>query len=181
MKHLISAAIAMTLLCTTAAVAQPGYPSYQSQSDPRQNGGGRYSPEGFNESQNDRPHWSRGDRVPEQYRQDRYIVSDWRQHNLRAPPRGYRWVRNDNKQYLLMSIGSWIIADIVTQNQYRDGHRWSRGERLWGEYRNSRYVVRNWRANQLRQPPRGQHWVHISDQYMLVSTRNGVISRILVR
>ena len=132
MKRLLSAAIALSLLGGTAAMAQLDYPNYQSQnSDPRQNGGGRFSPEGFNEHHNDRPHWSRGDRVPEHYRQDRYTVSDWRQHNLRAPPRGYRWVRNDNDQYLLMAIRSWIIADIVTQNPYRNDHRWSRGERLW--------------------------------------------------
>ena len=182
MKRLISAAIALSLLGSTAAMAQPNYPNYQSQnSDPRQNGGGRFNPEGFNEHHNDRPHWSRGDRVPEQYRQNRYTVSDWRQRNLRAPPRGYRWVSNDNDQYLLMSLTSWIIADIVTQNQYRDGYRWSRGDRLWGEYRDNRYVVRNWRANQLRRPARGQHWVHISNQYMLVSTGNGVITQIVVR
>ena len=182
MKRLLGAAIALMLLGSTVAVAQPNYRNDQSQnSSPRQNGGGRFNPEGFNERHSDRPHWSRGDRVPEQYRQDRYTVSDWRQRSLRAPPRGYRWVRNDNDQYLLIAINSWVIAEIVTQNQYRDGHRWSRGDRLWGQYRNNRYVVRNWRDSQLRRPPRGQHWVHISDQYMLVSTNNGVIRRIVVR
>ena len=182
MKRLISAAIALTLLGSMVAEAQPNYRNDQSQnSSPRQNGGGRFNPEGFNERHNDRPHWSRGDRVPEQYRQDRYTISDWRQRSLRAPPRGYRWVSNDNDQYLLIAINSWVIAEIVTQNQYRDDHRWSRGDRLWGQYRDNRYVVRNWRGSQLRRPPRGQHWVHISNQYMLVSTNNGVIRRIVVR
>lgn len=181
MKRLISAAMALALLGSTIAAAQPNFPNNQSQnSNPRQNGG-RNSPDGANERHTDRPHWSRGDHVPEQYRQDRYTVSNWRQFNLRTPPRGYRWVSNDNDQYLLISINNWVIAEIVTQNQYRDDRRWSRGDRLWGEYRDNRYVVRNWRDSQLRRPPRGQHWVLIRDQYMLVSTNSGVITRIVVR
>lgn len=40
-------------------------------------------------------------------------VSDHRRHNLKAPPRGHRWVRDGN-DFLLVAIGTGIIASIVT-------------------------------------------------------------------
>jgi Ni/Co efflux regulator RcnB len=193
-KILISASVALTLLGSTAALAQRdvrgGQDNYgqnsQSQnrqgqnSDPRQNNGGRFDPEGFNESHNDRPHWSRGDRLPEQYRQNQYVIGDWQRHNLRTPPRGYHWVRNDNDQYLLAAIATGIIFDIVNDYQYRDDYQWSRGDRLSGRYLDNRYVVSDWRANHLRQPPRGYHWVRINNQTMLTSQGRGLIAEIIV-
>jgi len=169
------------LFSGTAAVAQRDYPNYQNQnSDQHQNNGERFNSERGNDSRNDRPRWSRGDRLPEQYRQDRYAVTDWQQHYLRTPQRGYRWVRNDNDQYVLAGITSGIIVEIVSQNQYRNDYRWSRGDRLSGGYLESRYVVSDWRGNHLRRPARGYHWVHVNDQYMLVSVGNGLIAEIVV-
>mgnify|MGYP002621332817 CR=1 FL=1 len=40
-------------------------------------------------------------------------VSDHRRHNLKAPPKGHRWVRDGN-DFLLVAIGTGIIASIVT-------------------------------------------------------------------
>jgi Ni/Co efflux regulator RcnB len=176
-KHLISAAIVLSLLSSTAAVAQRDYRDNQSQnSDPRQNNGGRFSSEGFNEPHNDRPHWSRGDRLPEQYRQNRYTVSDWKQHNLRTPPRGYRWVSNDNDQYLLAAITTGIILEIVNQNQYRSDYQWSRGDRLPSQYRQNQYIVGDWQQRNLRTPARGYRWIrNNNDQYMMVEIRSGMI------
>jgi Ni/Co efflux regulator RcnB len=180
-KTVIGATIALTLLASTAAVAQRDGRDHQSQtSDPRENNGGRLSPQGFDDPNSDRPHWSRGDRLPEQYRQDRYVVSDWRSHNLRTPPRGYRWVRNDNGQYLLAAIVSGVIADIVSQNQYRNEYQWSRGERLSGGYMDRRYVVSDWRRNHLRRPGRGYRWVHVNNQYLLAAIASGVIVDIVI-
>lgn len=190
MKRLIAASIAATLLASTAAVAQRDDPytqgqNYQGQDrrdndrDLRQTNGGRSNPQGNNNSNSDRPHWSRGDRLPDQYRQDQYIVRDWQQHKLKTPPRGYRWVRNDNDQYLLASIASGVIADIVSQNQYRSDYRWSQGERLSGGYLESRYVVSDWRGSRLHPPGRGNHWVHVNDQYMLTAIASGVIAEIV--
>ena len=177
MKSLTGATIALTLLASTAAVAQREDRNHQSQSsDPRENNGGRLDSQGYNDPNSDRPHWSRGDRLPEQYRQDRYVVSDWRSRNLRTPPRGYQWVRNDNDQYLLAAIASGVIADIVSQNQYRDDYQWSRGDRLSGGYLDRRYVVSDWRGNHLRRPPHGYHWVRINNQFLLTAIGSGVIA-----
>jgi Ni/Co efflux regulator RcnB len=168
-KHFISAAIALTLLASTAAVAQPGN---------RQNDDGRFSAQGFNTPNNDRPHWSRGDRLPDQFRQSQHVVSDWRQFGLRIPPRGYHWVSNGNNQYLLIAIRSGTILEIVNQNQLRNSQQWARGDRLSNQYRANRYVVSDWRANRLRQPTRGYHWVHVNDQYLLTAIASGVIAEI---
>ena len=66
--------------------------------------------------------WSRGDRVPDQYRQNQYYVNDWQQHGLRQPPGGYRWVRDDNNDFYLSLIATGIIADTVYRSDRDD--RW---------------------------------------------------------
>ena len=76
--------------------------------------------DGDNRAQGTR--WSRGDRVPDQYRQDRYYVNDWQQHGLRQPPGGYRWVRDDNNDFYLSLIATGMIADTVYRSDRDD--RW---------------------------------------------------------
>jgi len=39
-------------------------------------------------------------------------ISNYRQHNLKAPPEGHRWVRDGN-DFLLVAIGTGVIASIV--------------------------------------------------------------------
>ena len=64
----------------------------------------------------DNPHWSRGDRLPSRYRDNQYIVSDWKLRHLSAPPRGYHWVQADDR-YVLAAIATGVIADIVITGQ----------------------------------------------------------------
>jgi len=66
--------------------------------------------------------WSRGDRLPDQYRQNRYYVNDWQQYALRQPPSGYRWVRNDSNDFYLSMIATGIIADVIYRSDRDD--RW---------------------------------------------------------
>lgn len=68
--------------------------------------------------------WSRGDRLPDRYRQDSYYVNDWRHYGLKRPPRGYRWVRDDNYNFFLAAIATGLIANAI----YRDDRelRWNR-------------------------------------------------------
>jgi len=53
--------------------------------------------------------WERGHR----YDGPIYVVHDYRSYHLRTPPRGYRWVRDDDGQYLLVAITTGIILDMV--------------------------------------------------------------------
>ena len=113
MKYLVSAAIALALLGSPAALAQPDNPNHQGQNPgPDQNNGGPGGPPGVNQPNRDQPHWSRGDRLSADYRSDQYVVSDWRGHHLRKPPRGRHWVQV-NDRYMLVAIGTGLIAEIV--------------------------------------------------------------------
>lgn len=54
----------------------------------------------------------RGGRLPPQYRNNQYVVDDWRGHHLNAPPRGYHWVQTGG-DYVLVAIASGIILSIL--------------------------------------------------------------------
>lgn len=57
--------------------------------------------------------YKRGGYVPVEYRDRRYVVDDWQVYHLRQPPYGYRYVRGDDGQFLLVAIASGVIADIL--------------------------------------------------------------------
>jgi len=91
MKAMIGATIALTLLGSSAVFAQTAYRSQPQQievqnrnsAEPReQNGFGqnqeRNDPAYRNNEIRDNPHWSRGDKLPTQYRANQYVVSDWK-------------------------------------------------------------------------------------------------------
>ncbi|TCS12230.1 RcnB family protein [Caulobacter sp. BK020] len=59
--------------------------------------------------------WERGQRLDARYRDDRYYVRDWRRHGLRAPPRGYRWQRVDDR-YILAAVATGLIASVIIAN-----------------------------------------------------------------
>ncbi|MEW9623846.1 RcnB family protein [Rhodanobacter geophilus] len=56
-----------------------------------------------------------------------------------------------------------------------------RGGYLPAEYRGPRYVVYDWRAARLREPPRGYHWVRSdTGDFLLVAVTTGVIVDLLL-
>jgi Ni/Co efflux regulator RcnB len=58
--------------------------------------------------------WYRtGGRVPDEYLRGDYVVSDWHRDRLRPPPRGYRYVRSDNGDFLLVAVTTGVIASII--------------------------------------------------------------------
>lgn len=121
MKRLVTAAATLSLLLGSAATAQPGPQGPQVGPGSSQRGaprGPQGQPPGAQPPGGQRynPRWSRGDRLPPQYRQPQYVVGDWRQRGLRAPPRGYRWVRYNDDSYFLVAIGTGLILQTV----YRD-------------------------------------------------------------
>lgn len=54
--------------------------------------------------------WGKGQYLPVEYRE--VYVRDWRDYDLREPPRGYRWVHVDQDAYLV-EIASGLIADVL--------------------------------------------------------------------
>jgi Ni/Co efflux regulator RcnB len=61
------------------------------------------------------PHWERGDRLPPEFRGDRYVVGDWQAMHLRKPPRGYHWVRVGDRFLLVEKNGlirEWREAEL---------------------------------------------------------------------
>ncbi len=51
--------------------------------------------------------------MPSEYRGRNYVVDDYRQHRLNAPPRGYRWV-GVGGDFVLAAVATGIIAQIIT-------------------------------------------------------------------
>lgn len=55
------------------------------------------------------------------------------------------------------------------------------GSQLPSTHHNNRsYVVDDWRAHRLSAPPRGQHWVQIGSDYVLVNIVGGVVTKVLL-
>jgi len=59
--------------------------------------------------------WRRGDRLPTSYR-NYYRQVDWRRERLRAPPRGYHYVRTDRGETLLVGIATGVILGLILAN-----------------------------------------------------------------
>lgn len=60
--------------------------------------------------------WKRGQRVPDQYKNSRYYVNDWKSRSLPTPPRGHRWI-NVNGDYILVAITTGIISSILLNHR----------------------------------------------------------------
>jgi Ni/Co efflux regulator RcnB len=69
---------------------------------------GRYqAPRGYQYQQ-----WGYGQRLPSHYTRG-YVINDYNRYGLRAPPRGYQYVRNGNDVVLAAVAGGLITAVIA--------------------------------------------------------------------
>jgi len=59
-------------------------------------------------------------------------------------------------------------------------HNLYRGGKLPRGYRSKHYVVDDWRGHGLQRPARGQHWVQVGSDYLLVAAATGVIAQIVL-
>lgn len=59
--------------------------------------------------------YARGDRLPPPYRGRHYVIDDWRDYRLEAPPRGYQWVQV-GADYALIAIATGVISQIILGN-----------------------------------------------------------------
>ena len=55
-----------------------------------------------------------------------------------------------------------------------------RGEQLPPRYRAHHFVVENWKAHRLTEPPPGHQWVQAGSDYALVAIATGVVQEVLV-
>ena len=79
------------------------------QQSQRRYSAGRYQPpRGYQTRQ-----WAYGQRMPSYYRSNQYVVSNYGQYGLRAPPRGYHYVRSGNDVVLAAAAGGLITAVIA--------------------------------------------------------------------
>lgn len=54
----------------------------------------------------------RGQRLPPEYRGHQYVVDNWRDHHLSAPPRGYHWVQT-GADYVLVAVATGVILNMI--------------------------------------------------------------------
>jgi len=103
-KSTLALALGAALLLSNAAMAQHDHPGND---DPHRDNAvmhDRGAKEGW---------YKKGGTVPRDYRDDRYVVSNWQAEHLREPPRGYHWVRSDNGDFLLVAISTGVITDLM--------------------------------------------------------------------
>lgn len=55
-----------------------------------------------------------------------------------------------------------------------------RGEQLPPRYRTHHYVIEDWKAHRLTEPPAGHQWVQAGRDYALVSIATGTVTEVLV-
>ncbi len=126
MKRLAITALALSLLAGTAANAagqrhddrRYEQSRYDNRHDRREDGRDDRRDDRRDYRQDERReyrHWARGQRLDHRYRDNRYYVSDYRSRGLRAPPRGYRWQRVDDR-YLMVAIATGVIASVIIAN-----------------------------------------------------------------
>ena len=60
------------------------------------------------------------------------------------------------------------------------GPKYHRGGYIPREYRSRQYVVNNWHAHRLSAPPRGQQWVQVGSDYVLIAIATGIIAQLVL-
>jgi Ni/Co efflux regulator RcnB len=69
---------------------------------------------GWGSNRGDDYHWGRGQRMGyNDWNEARRV--DYRQYNLRQPPRGHEWRRNDDR-FLLVAVATGLIAAVILTN-----------------------------------------------------------------
>ncbi|HVY82148.1 MAG TPA: RcnB family protein [Steroidobacteraceae bacterium] len=56
--------------------------------------------------------WRRGERLPVAYYAPRYVIVDYHECGLRAPPVGYHWVRVNNDA-VLAAVATGVVLDVA--------------------------------------------------------------------
>ncbi|RRH86361.1 hypothetical protein EH244_21140 [Variovorax beijingensis] len=98
--------------------------------------------------------------------------------NGRYEQQDRRFDRHDDRRY---GREDYRPGRHFDRRGYPQPHaEWRRGGRVPHEYRGRNYVVNDWRAYRLQQPPRGYQWVGVGGDYVLAAIATGVIAQIIV-
>ena len=60
--------------------------------------------------------WAKGQRYRDYYGGPVYVVNDYNRYQVRHPPRGYHWVRDDRGNLLMVAIATGVIADLMLRH-----------------------------------------------------------------
>jgi Ni/Co efflux regulator RcnB len=128
-KLIASALLALTIAASGSAMAQRGN-DHNDRNDRNDRGQQQHDNNGHNDGRNDDARkfkrdnsrgggpnhdLRRGQKLNKEYRDNRYVVSDWKNRHLSAPPRGQHWVRAGN-DYVLAAIATGVITQILLSN-----------------------------------------------------------------
>jgi Ni/Co efflux regulator RcnB len=118
-KHAATALVALSLVTTTAAMAdsRDEYRGHRDHWDrhghyERDHRFDRSRESSYREPVVHRHHWARGERLPVAYYSRPHIVNDYRVYDLRRPPRGCHWVRV-GADAVLAAIATGVVLDVV--------------------------------------------------------------------
>jgi Ni/Co efflux regulator RcnB len=157
MKRFAVAAIAFSLLGTSVAMAD-GHHDHD--------GRGGWSGEHRDSD------WRHGDQRRDWQREERGR-HDWREADRHND--GYRWREHRDWD----GYRDWRSGRFHDYEYFRHGshfgHVWRRGERLSPAYYGPSYVVRDYYAYQLPQPPYGCRWVRVDGNVVLAAIATGVV------
>jgi len=197
MKRLLAAAIGLTLLTSSVAMAD----SWNN----NRGGNDRSSHDRRNDNRNDHGRYDgrRDDRRSDHRRDYRHDDrrSDHRRdyrHDDRRFDRGHDGRRDDRRYDRRDNRRDWR-PDHRFDHRYNgprydhryappryrappyyrphgySSHNWRRGDRLPVGYYGPRYVVGNYYSYGLRSPPRGCHWVRVNNDVVLAAITTGIV------
>lgn len=113
-RFAIATAAALTLVGPLAATSAYADPPRHHRDYDRNDRDGRYHQRGW---QDNGRQWRRGERL-NQYQRSHFRQVDWRREHLREPPRGYRYVRDDNSgETLLIGLATGAILGVILASQ----------------------------------------------------------------
>jgi Ni/Co efflux regulator RcnB len=113
MKRVIATALCLTMLGSTAAMANPVVYRSNSKTVVHVDKHGKHHVQRKvirRDTHKRGHHWRRGERLPPNYRTHR--VNDWQRYHLHRPPAGHYWTRVDNN-YVLVAATTGLIASII--------------------------------------------------------------------
>jgi Ni/Co efflux regulator RcnB len=104
-------------------------------------------------------------------------------HDRRDERRDFRHDRRDDRRDFRHDRRDFRPAPVVRHHHYyynARGPEFRRGGYLPREYRNRQYVVVNPKQHHLYAPPRGQQWVQVGSDYVLVAIATGLIANLIL-